>query len=159
MGVGQYFVRDGEPRPSGRLADDGLHIYVDGPPQRARVHDEAPVVASMGLPDPTDPRSGQQSPAGHGGFQVDFRLDLRSGRWLGQDRAGRRFRLLLSRDNSCYRVSSEEDLPPLGAQGQRAGDEALNGDLTRIHDDARHAAGLARWQSLLDGFWRRKEEA
>jgi hypothetical protein len=112
------------------------------------------MVPSMSAADPDDRRSGQQPDTA--GF-LDFRRDG-SGAWRARDRQRRRYRLLQSQDSQTYRVSSEEpdDGLPLGAQRQRAGDRALNGDLTKIHDGARHAADLARWAERMSDFWSRK---
>jgi hypothetical protein len=159
-----YGVHDGGSPLRARVAADGsLHIDVPGfePPRRSLTHDAAPVSAtapaSMVTREarPDDPRSGMLPD--EAGFQtLDFRRG-QDGRWTGHDRTGRRFRLMLSSDNSTYRVSPEEpDDLPLGARRQRQGDEALTNPARPLSDE-QHRLGLASWQGILDSFWRRKE--
>lgn len=137
-------------------ADGSTHIYVGEPRpaiaayelRSAKTRDVAPVVYPAKLAKPDDPSSGQ----GHvpeSGFTCDFRRSA-DGRWTGQA-GGRRFRLQQSHDGLTYRVTEDRARP----WSVRVGDRALADPARPLSAEA-EAAGLSRWQGLLDAVWRRK---
>lgn len=127
---------------------DGATPYTDD-----AIHDAPAAGEPYEIADPRRPLSGQGPSTS--GFTCDFKR-ARDGKWVGQDRAGRRYRLRVSHDGSVYRVEEDRDGPPWSVR-QRQGDRALSGDLTRVHDEARHQPGLTAWASRLSDFWKRKD--
>jgi hypothetical protein len=148
-----------------RVAADGhLRLDLSGMmrPRRAKVHDAAPVSATVpaGMvvreADPKDPLSGQ-GPTESGFKTLDFKRSA-DGKWRARDSRGGSWLLRVSRDNSTYRVAPEGEDDPWEAVRQRQGDAAL-ANPARAHSDKQHAAGMSRMQQLLDGLWKRKDAA
>jgi hypothetical protein len=154
----RYMVGHG-PAP----AEEHTHIHLGmTAPRRARSSDAAPLGPQAVKEVTTDPRSGQGG-APESGFVCDFRYGRGSRRWIGQDRAGRRYRLTVSNDGQTYRVQGDpDDEPPLGMQDRRAparkrlGDHALaHPGEADLHDAEVHISALASYQELMNRHFSR----
>ena len=136
------------------LPPKARHTHIHIPQRRARTADAAPVAHALRELDPADPGTGRQPPSA--GWNVDFRREA-DGQWRGRDRAGRRYKLLVSHDGQTYRIRADEpgeDPRPMVDRRRRLGDALVDPDAD-LHDPETHMAALGGLQQRLNQHYSR----